>query len=45
MFDEAADAVLKEVCLDIEKRYQVKFLETGTDKVSCVFFDSVGTGL
>jgi REP element-mobilizing transposase RayT len=26
------DTILKEVCLDIEKRYQVKFLEIGTDK-------------
>ena len=24
--------VLKEVCLDVEERYQVKFLEIGTDK-------------
>lgn len=23
---------MKEVCLDIEKRYQIKFLEIGTDK-------------
>ena len=26
------DTVLKEVCLDIEKRYQIKFIEIGTDK-------------
>ena len=32
VFDEAVDSVLKEICLDIEKRYQVKFLEIGTDK-------------
>ena len=32
VFDEHVDLVLKEVCLDIEKRYQVKFLEIGTDK-------------
>ena len=32
MFDESVDTVLKEVCLDIEKRYQIKFLEIGTDK-------------
>ena len=32
MFDGQVDGVLKEVCLDIEKRYQVKFLEIGTDK-------------
>ena len=32
VFDGQVDGVLKEVCLDIEKRYQVKFLEIGTDK-------------
>ena len=32
VFDSQADGVLREVCLEIEKRYQVKFLETGTDK-------------
>ena len=29
--DEVVDLVLKDVCLEIEKRYQVKFLEIGTD--------------
>jgi putative transposase len=32
VFDADVDTVLKEVCLDIEKRYQVKFIEIGTDK-------------
>jgi REP element-mobilizing transposase RayT len=32
VFDDAVDAVLKDICLDIEKRYQLKFLEIGTDK-------------
>jgi putative transposase len=32
VFDEKVDVVLKEVCLGIEERYQVKFLEIGTDK-------------
>jgi len=32
VFDEQVDIVLKEVCLDIELRYEVKFLEIGTDK-------------
>ena len=32
VFDGQVDGVLKEVCLDIEKRYQMKFLEIGTDK-------------
>ena len=32
VFDEDVDQVLKCVCLEIEKRYEVKFLEIGTDK-------------
>jgi REP element-mobilizing transposase RayT len=32
VFDDQVDDVLKEVCLEIEKRYQIKFLEIGTDK-------------
>ena len=32
VFDEPVDMVLMEVALDIEVRYQVKFLEIGTDK-------------
>ncbi|WP_269621401.1 IS200/IS605 family transposase [Zhongshania sp. BJYM1] len=32
VFDEKVDAELKVVCLEIEERYQVKFLEIGTDK-------------
>ena len=31
-FDERVDEVLTETCIKIEKRYQVKFLEIGTDK-------------
>ena len=32
VFDEQVDAVLKEVCLEIEKRYEIKFVEIGVDK-------------
>jgi putative transposase len=32
VFDDHVDDVVKEVSLDIEKRYQLKFLEIGTDK-------------
>lgn len=32
VFDEQVDAVLREVCLEIEKRYEVKFIEIGVDK-------------
>ena len=32
VFDEQVEAELKEVCLEIEKRYEIKFLEIGVDK-------------
>jgi len=32
VFSKAVDQTLKEVCLEIEKRYEVHFLEIGTDK-------------
>ena len=32
VIDDHVDEVLKEVCLEIADRYQVKFLEIGTDK-------------
>lgn len=32
VFDVNVEEVLKEVCLEIEKRYQAHFLEIGTDK-------------
>ena len=32
VIDAEVDGVLKETCIEIEKRYQVKFLEIGTDR-------------
>ena len=32
VIDEKVDQVLKEVCLEIAHRYQIEFLEIGTDK-------------
>jgi REP element-mobilizing transposase RayT len=32
VFDTGVDTVLRDVCLEIEKRFQVKFLEIGTDE-------------
>ena len=32
VFDRAVEEALKDVCLEIEKRYQAHFLEIGTDK-------------
>ena len=31
VFDERVDEILKEVCLEIAKRYQIEFIEIGTD--------------
>ncbi len=38
VFDEQVDEVLREVCLEIEKRYEVKFTEIGVDKDLCIFW-------
>jgi len=32
VFDENVDTVMKDVCVEIEDRYQMKFLEIGADK-------------
>ena len=32
IFDENVDIELKNVCVEIEKRYEIKFLEIGTDE-------------
>ena len=32
VFDARVDKVLKDVCLEIEDRYEIQFLEIGTDK-------------
>ena len=32
VFTEKVDEVLKAICMEIEKRYQIEFLEIGTDK-------------
>lgn len=32
VFDEDVDTVLKEVYMEIEKKYDIRFLEIGTDK-------------
>ena len=31
MFSRGVEEVMKEVCLEIEKRYEIKFLEIGAD--------------
>ena len=36
--DDSVEKVLKEVCLDIEARYQIEFLEIGTDEDHVHFF-------
>ena len=32
VLDEQVDAELREVCLEIEKRYEIKFIEIGVDR-------------
>lgn len=32
MIDEDVDQVIKETCIEIEKRYEINFVEIGTDK-------------
>lgn len=32
IFDNKVDTELRDVCLEIEKRYEIKFLEVGTDE-------------
>lgn len=32
VFDEAVDSSVKDICLEISKRYQIHFLEIGTDE-------------
>ncbi|GBE07654.1 transposase IS200 like protein [bacterium BMS3Abin11] len=32
VFDAKVDTELRDICLDIEKRYEIKFLEIGTDE-------------
>jgi len=32
VFDEKVDVILKETCIEIEKRYEIKFIEIGTDQ-------------
>lgn len=32
VFGNEVDEVMKETCLEIEKRYEIKFIEVGTDK-------------
>ena len=38
IFSEKADQLLKEICLEIEKRYEIQFIEIGTDKDHVHFF-------
>ena len=38
IFSEEADKLLKEICLEIEKRYEIFFIEIGTDKDHVHFF-------
>ncbi len=41
VFSDTVDARLKEVCLEISKRYEIHFLEIGTDKDHVHFLVSI----
>ncbi len=45
IFDEQVEAALKDVCLGVAERYQVKFLEIGTDKDQCSFLGTVSADI
>ena len=45
IFDDIVDEELRNVCLDIENRYKVKFLEIGTDKNHVHFLVQSGTDI
>ena len=38
IMNEDADKLLKEICIEIEKRYEIYFIEIGTDKDHVHFF-------
>src|SRR3954468_17150547 len=44
VFDAAVDQALRDVCLGIEARYQLKFLEIGTDRDHVHFLVTVVHG-
>jgi len=37
VFNEDVDVLIKEVCEEIEKRYDIRFLEIGADKIIFIF--------
>lgn len=45
VFDQKVDEVLKDICLEIEKRHQMKFIEIGTDEDHVHFFGSVSANV
>jgi REP element-mobilizing transposase RayT len=38
IFDEKADELLREICLEIEKRFEIQFIEIGIDRDHVHFF-------
>ena len=41
VFDKSVDETLKDVCMEIEKRYQMKFLEIGEIRIVYIFWCSL----
>ena len=45
VFDQKVDQELRDICMEIEKRYEIRFLEIGVDKDNVHFLvQSIGTG-
>jgi putative transposase len=43
VINEEVDTLLKDVCLEISKRYEIRFLEIGTEGDYVHFFDPIGS--
>ena len=40
VMSEQVDQVMKETCLEIAKRYEIRFLEIGLDRIMLIFFSN-----
>ena len=45
VFSKEVDETLKQVCLDISVRYEIEFMEIGTDKNHVHFFGAVSSNI
>lgn len=45
VIDEGVDRAITDICLEIEKRYEIRFLEIGTDKDHIHFLGAICSNL